>query len=520
MKILHHRDKESEQRSVVPPALPRPGFVPQGTSASTLLGVLRWRGASMSQRSSSVIALLAIASVLLWPDGVTADWPTSRGNATRTGCADNSPGPKSPKVLWVHKSTDQYIASPVPARDSLLVSSLAAFNTSSFQSLQIDPAATKRAKWVKSVPYLKLPTVCAPAVAGNLVVFGDGMHQTDGAILHGVRLDTGLPLWQYPVPGQLVHLEGAPTIANGRVLIGGGNAGVLCIDPSRLELEGKDVDAAAAHAVLDARWKELSAKYEQEKKVDPDFAIPPNEDSLPKPKPKLAWQAGAGKWHVDAAVAVSGERVLVASAYLDTEKTGDRAIIGLNLKDGSQVWRTPLKHNPWAGPTVAGEVVIIGCSSIRLEPRDVSHAQGEVVAVSLSDGNVKWRKEIPAGVVSAIAVKEGLAIFTGTDGCVRAWDVMSGDERWKTDPAAPYFAGPAIAGDIVYVADLKGRVQALTLSTGKPSWTLDLATDAAVQAPGMIYGSPVVSQGRLYVATCNLESTNKAATVVVCIGDK
>ncbi len=63
-------------------------------------------------------------------------------------------------------------------------------------------------------------------------------------------------------------------IAGGKVLIAGGNAGVLCIDPSRLELDGKEVDVASAQAALDKKWKELLAKYEQEKKkVDPDFAI-------------------------------------------------------------------------------------------------------------------------------------------------------------------------------------------------------------------------------------------------------
>ena len=471
--------------------------------------------------SSLFRVTILVLIVTQQPLADAADWPTSRGNVARTGTVDNSLGPKTARVLWVHKSTDHYIAAPVPAGEMILVSSLAAFNTSSFQALSIDPAAAhKRTRWAKGVPYLKLPTVSAPAVAGNLVVFGDGMHQTDGAILHGVRLDTGLPLWQYPVPGQLVHLEGSPAIANGRVIIGGGNAGVLCVDPGRLELDGKEVDAAKAQTALDARWKELLAKYEQEKKTDPDFAIPPSEDSLPKPKPRLVWQVGVGKWHVDASVAVVGDRVIVASAFLDAEKTGDRAVVGLKLDDGSQIWKTSLKHNPWAGPTVSGDTVLIGCSSVRLEPRDVHQAQGEVLAVSLGDGSVKWRREIAGGVVSAIAVKDGVAVFTATDGCVRAWDVTSGKERWKSEPAAPYFASPAVTDGMVFVADLKGLVQALNMADGKRIWSLDLATDNAVQAPGMVYGGPVIAAGRLYVATCNLESPNKGTTVVVCIGDK
>jgi len=37
----------------------------------------------------------------------------------------------------------------------------------------------------------------------------------------------------------------------------------------------------------------------------------------------------------------------------------------------------------------------------------------------------------------------------------------------------------------------------------------------------MVYGSPVVHGGRLYVATCHLgDRAGKATNVVVCIGDK
>ena len=253
---------------------------------------------------------------------------------------------------------------------------------------------------------------------------------------------------------------------------------------------------------------------------DPDFAIPPSEDSLAKPRPKLAWQAGAGKWHVDAPVGVAGERVLVATAFLDAEQAGERALCCLKMSDGSVVWKTPLTFNPWAGPTVAGDVVLVGTSSVRLEPKDVAKAQGEVVAVSAADGTVKWRHAVGGGVIAPVAVKDNLAVSAATDGKLRAWDISTGQEKWTLAGGAPFFAGPAIAGNVAYVADLKGVVQAISLADGKQLWSVDLATDPAVKAPGMVYGSPVVAGGRLYVATCNLDSASKSATVIVCIGDK
>jgi outer membrane protein assembly factor BamB len=451
-----------------------------------------------------------------------ADWSTHRGNAQRTGNIDGQAGPSAPHVLWVHKSNDHFIASPVAREGVVYVSGLGAFNSASFFALATDPTAKERIRWAITTPNLKLPVVSAPSIAGGMMVFGDGMHQTDGGVLHGVEADTGRTLWEFAVPGQLVHLEGAATIAAGKVYIGGGNAGVLCIDPSRLNLEGKEVDLIAARAVLDIRRKELLAKYEADKKKDPDFAIPPSEDALPKPIPTKVWQQGKDQWHVDASVAVAGDRVLVASAFLDAERIGDRALVCLNASDGSTLWRTKLRANPWAGPTVAGDLILVGCSSIRFETKDIPKARGEVVAVALADGAIRWRREVVGGgAISPVAVAGNVAVCTGTDGKVRAFELASGEEKWTFDAKQPFFAGPAIVGNVVYVVDLHGKAHALNVTDGKKLWTLDTVADPAGGASGMVYGSPIVHGGRLYFATCNIEGDGaRRQTAVFCIGDK
>src|SRR5205823_3664311 len=106
-------------------------------------------------------------------------------------------------------------------------------------------------------------------------------------------------LWRLNVPGELVHMEGSPSVANGRVFIGAGSGGVFGVDLTRVTLEGKELPLADAEALMDKKWKDLVAKYEEEKKKDPDFAIPPNEMSLAPPSPKVWWEQGKGQWHVD-----------------------------------------------------------------------------------------------------------------------------------------------------------------------------------------------------------------------------
>ncbi|MCS6977296.1 MAG: PQQ-binding-like beta-propeller repeat protein [Gemmatales bacterium] len=457
-----------------------------------------------------------------WSVATAQDWPTHRGNPQRTGNVDGKAGPRQPRVLWVHRSGEQFVASPVVGSRHLYLAGLGAFNSAALHAFRLEAKSPdQQIAWSKRTPVLKLPVVSSPAVVGGRLVFGDGMHQTDGAILHCLREDDGLRVWQLPMPGRLVHLEGSPTIVGDRIFMTGGNAGVFCVALDRVVLEGKEMNAAEVQTILDRRWKELLARYEEEKKKDPDFAVPPNEDQLPKPTPKLLWQKGKDRWHVDASLAVVNGRVFVASSYLDDEKIGERKLLCLQADDGSLLWQQPLRLNPWAGPTVVDDLILVGSSSIRFDPKLIPNGKGEVAAYEVASGKLRWQRDVPGGVVSPIACSKGLAIFTATDGQVRAWDVATGQERWSQAGRGPFFAGPAVAGDVVYAADLKGVVHAFELATGKLLWMLDFAKDSAVKAPGMVYGSPIVHQGRLYLATCNLEGEHaRQPAVIVCIGEK
>jgi outer membrane protein assembly factor BamB len=448
-------------------------------------------------------------------------WSTYRGNAQRTGNVDGSPGPRNAKVLWVFKNQDHFVASPVARGSQIFIAGLGAFNAPAFYALSENAQAGQRVAWTKALPYLKLPIVSSPAIVDDKLIFGDGMHQTDGAVLHCLRADGGMALWQLPVPGKLVHLEGSPTVADGRVYIGAGAVGVLCVHLDRVVLDGKESSLAEVQKSLDLKWKELLAKYEADKKRDPDFAVPPNDDQLPKPAPVQAWQQGAGKWHVDAPVSVVGDRVLVASAFLDKEQEGDRALFCLDARSGEIRWRSPLKYNPWGGPSVIGEVVVVTGSTIGYDPKLLKQAKGGIAAFDLATGKEKWQKDLNAGVVSCAPLTKELAVVCCTDGKVRAYQVDTGQLKWSYDAQAPLFAPPAVTGDRVYAGDLKGVVHAVDLATGKRMWVLDLASHPDVKSPGMIYGGPAMENGRLFVATCNLEGPwARKPTCVVCIGDK
>lgn len=475
------------------------------------------------ERGARVVALsfLAILSLCANARAQGDGWATYRGNAQRTGNSDGIAGPANPALHWVLKSKDNYIASPVPAGDKLFISGLGAFNTANFVCLSADPRAANRTLWTKTTPYLKLPTVSSPAIAGNKLIFGDGMHQTDGATLHCVDLGKGGPIWQHSVPGDLVHLEGSPTVVDGKAYIGGGAAGVLCVDIHKVTLDGKEMELAAVQKLLEKHWQQLLAKYEEDKKKDPCFAIMPTEDQLPRAKPQRVWQQGEVKWHVDAPVTVVDGKVLVASAFLDKEKVGDRALVCLDAKTGEIIWRAPLKLNPWGGASVLGNTVIVTGSSVGYYPGALQGAKGMVVAYDLKDGKEKWVKHVSGGVVGCAAVSDGVAVVSATDGKVRAFHLEDGDRRWVYDAKAPLFAPVAIANGVVYAGDFKGVLHAIDLKSGNQNWAFDLGAHPDVQSPGMVYGGPIVHGGRIYMATCNLEGPYaRQPTFVACVGEK
>jgi len=470
--------------------------------------------------------LLRLTLLLLTAAPVAAadpgPWATYRGNPARTGNTDGKPGPASPAVQWVLKSQDHFVASPVPVGSNLYIAGLGAFNRPTITLLPMVGTGEPKPTWTRSAPYLRLASVSSPAVAGNFLVFGDGMHQDAGGTLHCLTADTGRPVWQLPIPGELVHLEGAPAIVGNKVFMGAGGGGVLCVELDKATLDGKEVTPAEIATLQEAKWKELTIKYEEAKKKDPDFAVPPSEDQLLKPAPKVVWKKGEQKWHVDAPVNVVGDRVLVCTSFLDQEKVGERALYCLNAATGETLWTQKLALNPWGGASVSGDTVIVTGSSVGYYYAQLKGAKGTVAAFDLATGKPKWSKDVPTGgIVGCASIADNLVLTTATDGKARAFNLSDGDRRWIYDAKGPLFAPPAVAAGVVYLADLQGAIHALALTDGTAKWKLDLGTDPLVKSPGMVYGGIAIHDGKLFVGSCNLEGPlARKPTFVVSVGGK
>lgn len=471
---------------------------------------------ALKQTASCLVCVLCAS--------VVAASPTFRGNPQRTG-TDSKPGPDKPKVLWVYKSPDHFISSPVAAGDRLYIAGIGVIGPGNFNCLALEPKGDKQILWSKGAPWLRQPSVSPPAILGETIVFGDGMHQNNAAHLYVWGPDGENPLYELALPGNLLHLESTPTLADRKAYFGCGNAGVLCVDLDKVTLKGKDIAADKIKPELDKLWAEILKQYEIDYKKDPDFTPKPTKDKLPRPAPTKVWQEGTDKWHVDAPVNLVGDKLLVTSSFLDKEMVGDRALLCLDAKTGKTVWRQPLTINPWGGAAVLDKTIVVTGSSIAFDPLQLKGAKGFVAAFDLESGKPMWHKELKAGVQSCAALSDGKAVAACTDGKVRAYNLSDGLLAWSYDAKAPLFAPPAVSSGTVYVADLAGVVHALNLAAGTPKWTLDVGNDPAVKAPGMFYGGPVVHNGKIYVATCNhtempggAKTDGPKQSAVICIG--
>ncbi|MCL2640083.1 MAG: YdjY domain-containing protein [Phycisphaerales bacterium] len=477
-----------------------------------------------------------------------------RGNSSRTGSDQlRAPVIQTPKVRWAFKAKEHFLASPAINGDILVLTALGEFNTGMIHAVAINDidnpdGSTAKIRpgvplWSKTAPSIKLPMASSPAIYAGTVIIGDGMHQSDGATLYCFDEQTGRTLWRYEIEGKLFHMEGAPAVdptfpEGAAVMIGAGDAGVLAFAANRAMLDGREVDIAELRKVMNQRWADLMKQYETEKRRNPDFAVPPDDTALPRATPVMLWEKGKKQWHVDAPLLLTENRIVVCSSYLDDEKAGRRTVLCLDRRTGDTLWERDVAINPWGGASIDGKTVLVACSSIRLDRNLVDKAKGSIVGIDMETGRADFIRNYDGGILSAPAIVDGLAIFTTTDGAVHAIQTDGnralhsggrGRDAWsyRSETKQPFFAGVAVAGNknnggVVYAADLGGTLHAISVADGKLLWTIDVGRDILVQAPGMIFGAPVVKGQEIFLATCNIQgehSDQPSAVVSICDKD-
>jgi outer membrane protein assembly factor BamB len=85
------------------------------------------------------------------------------------------------------------------------------------------------------------------------------------------------------------------------------------------------------------------------------------------------------------------------------------------------------------------------------EVTEESEMTGEVVAIDIATGKIKWNRELEAGAYGATLITNDLVFATTADGVIHALKKETGGEVWQSALPSGTNAGVMVSGDMLLV---------------------------------------------------------------------
>ncbi|MFB6120758.1 MAG: PQQ-binding-like beta-propeller repeat protein [Halobacteriaceae archaeon] len=138
------------------------------------------------------------------------------------------------------------------------------------------------------------------------------------------------------------------------------------------------------------------------------------------------------------------------------------SLFGHDAATGERLWEPRSLGTSASSPAVVGDTGYVGVSR---ENDDGITQSGALVALDLTDGTTRWRRDWSAGVGDPVAGGNGVVVAQGGQpdteaDRLRAYDAESGEPLWTHDAPDPIDA-VALVQSTVFVGSRDGRVAAL-----------------------------------------------------------
>jgi outer membrane protein assembly factor BamB len=223
--------------------------------------------------------------------------------------------------------------------------------------------------------------------------------------------------------------------------------------------------------------------------------------TAPKSWPKELAQ----KWKVTVGDGVATPALVGDKLYVFSRQEGGEILRCLDAASGKEVWKSekldvlqaerPAQDfaGPRCSPTVAeGRIVTLGL-------------RGTLSCHDAKDGKLIWRKEDFKGVFprfftsASPVVTDGLCIAAlggGDRGGVIAYDLKTGEEKWRWDGEGASYASPVLLtadGTKMVIAEMDKKIVGLAVKDGRVLWE----TPFAVQGRGYNASTPTVEGSTL-----------------------
>jgi outer membrane protein assembly factor BamB len=179
---------------------------------------------------------------------------------------------------------------------------------------------------------------------------------------------------------------------------------------------------------------------------------------------------------------------------------GAGRVLAVSTKTGARAWAYDAHRCQAASPAVDDmqHGTIFEVFLNRLPCRAKRVADGEVVALSVGTGRVRWTRHIGASETSPVVV--GNRLYVGDWlGNVYALDKRSGRIVWTAHTGGAVKGAVAVSGNRVYAGSYDGHLYAFSAATGRLIWRA--GGDPRLLGSGRFYSTPAASYGRIYIGS-------------------
>ncbi len=127
----------------------------------------------------------------------------------------------------------------------------------------------------------------------------------------------------------------------------------------------------------------------------------------------------------------------------------------------------------------------------------VGSQSGELHAVNLADGKLKWKYKASADGIgeSSPTVADGLVYVGDLSGVLHAVQTANGQVAWTFKTGTEIKSSPVVSGDKVLIGSYDSHLYALGAKDGKLAWK--------VQTEGYVHATPAIVAGIAYIAGCD-----------------
>jgi outer membrane protein assembly factor BamB len=233
------------------------------------------------------------------------------------------------------------------------------------------------------------------------------------------------------------------------------------------------------------------------------------------------WRAkigeGLGKKYLRLEPAIVADRIIATDGYGHVEAR-DRF-------SGKRIWRTKT-HSLREGfiskmnfidrtdPSFVGGGVGVGEGLALL-----GTTNGEVVALDVADGSLRWTAELGSEVLSTPSADGGLVFAQTIDGRLLALNVADGSTVWTYDNQVPILtlrgtSSPLVQSDIVFAGFANGKIIAFRTGNGEPIWEHRVMLPegrSELERMVDIDAQPLMSNGAIFISAYHGPTTSISA---------